>query len=89
MKKENAETVKELDCSKHALKDVTNEVKVIIKHWVKAEKEAKSLEKAYNSVASDCAILEESIENTREVVQFKWNYLQLRMLQLSVLILRK
>ena len=66
LKKENAETVKELQCTKHALRDVTNEVKVIKKQWAKAEKEATSLEKEYNSVASDCAILEESIENTRE-----------------------
>ena len=66
LKKENAETVKELQCTKHALRDVTNEVKVIKKQWAKAAKEATSLEKEYNSVASDCAILEESIENTRE-----------------------
>ena len=40
LKKENAETVKELQCTKHALRDVTNEVKVIKKQWAKAEKEA-------------------------------------------------
>ena len=40
LKKANAETVKELQCTKHALRDVTNEVKVIKKQWAKAEKEA-------------------------------------------------
>ena len=33
------ENGKELQCTKHALKDVTNEVKVIKMQWVKAEKD--------------------------------------------------
>ena len=63
LKIENAETIKELQCTKHALRDVTNEVKVIKKHCIRAEKEVSSLEKACKSAHSDCVNFEESVEN--------------------------
>ena len=66
LKIDNAEMIKELQCTKHALRDVTNEVKVkvIKKQCIRAEKEASSLEKACKSAQSDCVNFEESVENT-------------------------
>ena len=66
LKIENAETTKELQCTKHALRDVTYEMKVIKKQCIRAEKEASSLEKACKSAHSDCVILEELVEDTLE-----------------------
>ena len=66
LKRENAETIKELQCTKHALRDVTNEMKVIKKQCIRAEKEASSFEKACKSAHSDCVILEELVEDTLE-----------------------
>ena len=59
---ENAETMRELQCTIHALRDVTNEVKVIKKHCAEAEEEASSLKKA--ATHSDCVNYEELVENT-------------------------
>ena len=63
---ENAETMRELQFARHALRDVTNEVKVAKKHYAKAKKEALSLEKAFKSAHTDYIILEESVEDTLE-----------------------
>ena len=63
LKIENDEMINELQCTKHALRDVTNEVKVIKKHCIRAEKEVSSLEKACKSAHSDCVNFEESVEN--------------------------
>ena len=63
---ENAETMRELQFARHALRDVTNEVKVTKKHCAKAKKEALSLKKAFKSAHTDYIILEESVEDTLE-----------------------
>ena len=56
------ETMRELQCTIHALRDVTNEVKVIKKHCAEAEEEASSLKKA--ATHSDCVDYEELVKNT-------------------------
>ena len=49
---------------KHALRDVTNEMNVIKKQCIRAEKVVSSLEKACKSAHSDCVNFEELVENT-------------------------
>ena len=86
---ENAKTMKELQCARHALRDVTNEVKVTKKHCAKAEKEASSLREACKSAHNDYMILEESFEDTLvEKLKLSKNYQLLKMPQLSLLIVR-
>ena len=62
LKIENAETIKELQCTKHGLRDVTNEVKVIKKQCIRAEKKHHHWRKHVNLLILIVSILKNRLK---------------------------